>query len=227
MRVLCIDTSGPTCSVAIMQEEALLYEATVLNKRTHSVNLMPMVDEAISKSGCELSSIDIFAAVVGPGSFTGIRIGVSAVKGLSFGANKLCIGVNALEALAYGVMPSNKIICPLRDARNKQVYAAAFQNGEQVIEQQAIALSDFLHRLNAFNGDCLFVGDGALINKQEIIGELKEKAFFAPPQLNILRASSAASIALKNKENAHDPKQLTPLYLRLPQAERMRLEKNK
>ena len=227
MRVLCIDTSGPTCSVAIMQEEALLYEATVLNKRTHSVNLMPMVDDAISKSGCEISSIDVFAAVVGPGSFTGIRIGVSAVKGLSFGANKPCIGINALEAIAYGVMPSNKIICPIRDARNKQVYAAAFQKGKQVVEQRAIALSDFLNKFKDFNGDCLFVGDGANVNKQEIIGELKEKAHFAPPHLNILRASSAAYIALKNIENAHEPKELIPLYLRLPQAERMRLAKNK
>ena len=132
MNILAIDTSGPVCGVAILSDGAIRFSQTVLNRRTHSVNLMPMVDAAFSYTGLTLADMDRLACVVGPGSFTGVRLGVSTVKGLAHGAGKPCVAVNALEALAAGVGRFDGLICPLQDARAGQVYAALFRNGAQL-----------------------------------------------------------------------------------------------
>ena len=103
MRILALDTSGPVCGVAVAHEGGVLYEAAAENRFTHSASLLAMVDEAFTHTGLSVGEIDLFAAVVGPGSFTGVRIGVSTVKGLAHGAAKPCVAIDALEALAAGV----------------------------------------------------------------------------------------------------------------------------
>ncbi len=222
MIVLAMDSSGPTAGVALMRDERLVYEATLNNGLTHSVNLMPMVEEAIDKSGIPLSDIDLFAAVVGPGSFTGVRIGVAAVKAMAQARGKLCIGVNALEALAYGLLEETDIICPIRDARVQQVYGAAFHQGNRVMQDVALKLPLYVEQIDSLGHRFLFVGDGVEPSRQQLVASLGDRARFAPAHLNMLKAGAAAAIALRDAAQAVPPDQLAPLYLRKPQAERER-----
>ena len=103
MNLLAVDTSGPVAGVAVLRGGEVAYEGAAVNRLTHSVNLMPMIEEALSRAWLDIGQIDLYAAVTGPGSFTGVRIGVSAIKGMAHGAGKRCVGVDALEALAAGV----------------------------------------------------------------------------------------------------------------------------
>lgn len=227
MLILAIDTSGPTCGVALLEDGTLLYEATANNKLTHSANLMPMVEEALSKGGRELSNIQMLACAVGPGSFTGVRIGVAAVKGMARALGLPCVPVDALEALARGVSLENGLVCPIRDARVKQVYGAAFRNGRRVMDDEALRLDAYLVKIQALGSRFLFVGDGVPAYRALIAETLGERALFAPPHLNDLKAGAAAWIALNHKDAAVDAGTLAPLYLRAPQAERERMEKQK
>lgn len=227
MLILSIDTSGPTCGVALMEEGALLYEATANNKLTHSVNLMPMVEEALDKGGRELKDVGLLACVAGPGSFTGVRIGVAAVKGMARALNLPCIGVDALEALAAGVSFENGVVCPIRDARVKQVYGAAFINGERLMPDEAMKLDAYLDTIQTLGERFLFLGDGVPAYRALIKEKLGDKAFFAPPHLNDLKAGAAAWLAGQKMGEAADGASLAPIYLRAPQAERERLEKQK
>lgn len=225
MKILCVDTSGPSCSVAIAQDNKLIYEALVENKLTHSVNLMPMVEDAFQKSSLLIADMDYFAAVTGPGSFTGVRIGVSAVKGMARAQNKPCIAVNALDAYAYSFAGRSQLVCAIRDARNKQVYAAVYKDGQKLLDYSALALNELFSKLKSYNETCLFVGDGAFPYADDIISALKDKALIAPLHLNVLRASSAAAIALNHIDKAVSSEHISPFYLRKPQAER-ELNKN-
>ena len=138
MNILAIDTSGPTCGVAILSDGVIRFSQTVLNKRTHSVNLMPMVDAGFSYTGLTLADMDRLACVVGPGSFTGVRLGVSTVKGLAHGIGKPCVAVNALEAMALGAGQFDGTVCPMQDARAGQVYAALFRDGKRMAPDEPV-----------------------------------------------------------------------------------------
>lgn len=130
MNILAVDTSGPVAGIAILKDGCVTFEETVVNKLTHSANLMPMIDAALSRTGMTLKDMHRLAVVVGPGSFTGVRIGVSTVKGLSHGSGIPCVAVDALQAMAAGVPYFDGIVCPIQDARAGQVYGAAFTAGE-------------------------------------------------------------------------------------------------
>ena len=150
MKVLLLDTSGPVCGVAIAGDGDLIYEAWMKNKMTHSQKIMPMVDHALQMSDLCVEDIDAFAAVVGPGSFTGVRIGVATVKGLASAQGKPCIEVDALEALSRNVPFSDGYICTILDARAGQVYGAAFKAGNEsirILEDEAIRLDEYLDKL--------------------------------------------------------------------------------
>lgn len=231
MKILAVDTSGPVAGVAVLRDGALAYEATAVNKMTHSVNMMPMVEEALNRSGMTIEEIDLFAAVVGPGSFTGVRIGVSAVKGMAHGAGKPCIGVDALESLAAGLFGVDGVICPIQDARAGQVYGAAFRAGmppERLLPDMAEKLPDYLNKVleAADDNDKLyFLGDGVATYRQAIVDALGDRAVFAPAHCMGLRAASVALLADARKEEAVDYLTLMPVYLRAPQAERARAAK--
>ena len=226
MIILAVDTSGPVCGVAITQDGEILYEAAAVNKRKHSQSLMPMVDEALKRCGLTVNEIDLFAAVTGPGSFTGVRIGVSTVKGLAHGAGKPCVGVNALQALAAGVIQASLLICPIQDARAGQVYGAAFEAGMppvRMLEDRAAKLDVYLDAAlqAAKDGQLLcFIGDGVKPYQQAIESALGKRAVFLPAQQNYLRPSSVALLA--QFETPLDYLSLMPYYLRAPQAERAR-----
>ena len=132
MSILALDTSGPVCSVGVIKGGIVAYEARAINRLTHSRNLLPMIDEALQKSGITREDLQYIGAVVGPGSFTGVRIGVATAQGMARGLNIPCIAVNALEAMASSVPFSEHIVCPVRDARSQQVYGAAFLDGNRL-----------------------------------------------------------------------------------------------
>lgn len=227
MNLLAVDTSGPVAGVAVLLGGAIAYEAAAVNHLTHSANLMPMIEEALSRAGIDIADIDLYAAVTGPGSFTGVRIGVSAVKGMAHGAGKPCVGVDALEALAASVCLSDALLCPLQDARAGQVYAAAFLQGippRRVLPNMAEKLDIFLDQaLAAAEGRPLcFMGDGVAPYQQAIRDRLGERAVFTPAHLRYLRPASVAMLASLHADDAVDYLTLMPVYLRAPQAERER-----
>ena len=231
MNLLAVDTSGPVCGVAVMKDGVLAYEGVALNRMTHSVSMMPMVEEALNKSSTEISDIDYYAAVTGPGSFTGVRIGVSAVKGMAHGAGKPCIAVDALEALARGIGLSSALLCPIQDARAGQVYGAIFAPGmppRRLSEDMAAKLPEFIDAaLNLVDPaqPLLFTGDGVPTYREAITAILGDRALFAPAEAAYLRPAAVAAIAWETRENAVDYLTLQPHYLRAPQAERARAAK--
>ena len=195
-----------------------------VNKFTHSQSILPMTEEAFRHTGLEVGQTDFFAVTIGPGSFTGVRIGVSTVKGLAHAAGKPCVPVDALEAMAAGLTPFHGVICPIQDARAGQVYGAAFAGGtlERMLPDEPIKLEEYLAKVSAFGRDMLFLGDGMPVHRERIAEILGEKARFAPPHLAFLRPASAAFLAWEKREEAVEYKNLSPLYLRPPQAERQR-----
>ena len=221
MNILAIDTSGPTCGVAIFSDGIIRFSQTVLNKRTHSVNLMPMVDAAFAFTGLSLNEMDRLACVVGPGSFTGVRLGVSTVKGLAHGSGKPCVAVNALEAMALGAGRFDGLVCPMQDARAGQVYAALFRDGMRIASDEPIALIELAKRLLNVNQRVLFTGDGMTVHREKIGELMGEQAAFAEPTFAYLRPETVAEIAAKAEETL-DYLTLMPLYLRAPSAERNR-----
>ena len=230
MNILAVDTSGPVAGVAVLRNGEVAYEGAAVNKMTHSVNLMPMIEEALSRAGLDVDQIDLYACVTGPGSFTGVRIGVSAVKGMAHGAGKPCVGVDALEALASGVCTNDMLLCPIQDARAGQVYGAAFGPGmppERRLANMAEKLPAFIEKaLEVSEGKKLcFVGDGVKTYHKAIEDLLGDRAVFAPAHMSYLRPSSVAVLAQEREAEAVDYLTLMPVYLRAPQAERERARK--
>ncbi|MBQ7785346.1 MAG: tRNA (adenosine(37)-N6)-threonylcarbamoyltransferase complex dimerization subunit type 1 TsaB [Clostridia bacterium] len=231
MNILMIDTSGPACGVAIAQDGRVICELQLTSGKTHSQRVMPMVDQALEMCEMAVSDVDLFGVVVGPGSFTGVRIGVSTAKALAHAAAKPCIGIDALEALAANATDFDGVICPILDARAQQVYGAMFEAGMppvRMMDDEAEKLTLFLDRVERTGCDALFVGDGVAAFESQIRERLGARAHFAPMQHQGLRAASACALAMeyaKDEENLKDCMTLLPLYLRAPQAERERAAK--
>lgn len=221
MTILVIDTSGPVCGTAVMDENTVWCEYTAQNHHTHSTNLMPMVEAALLSSGMPLSRIDAIAAVTGPGSFTGVRIGVATAKGLAHGAGLPCIPVDALEALSRSAGAYDGIICPIQDARAGQVYGAAFCQGRRLLPDAPLKLEDFLERIRPLGERFLFLGDGMPVHRQAIAENLGDQAAFTPPHLTYLRPSAAGQIALERPDPV-DYLHLEATYLRPPNAQKNR-----
>ncbi len=224
MILFCLDTSGPVAGVALIQDGIVRYEGMAVNAFTHSQSILPMTEEAYRRTGLETGNTDYFAVTMGPGSFTGVRIGVSTVKALAHAMGKTCIAVDALEAMAAGVQPFEGVICPMQDARAGQVYGAAFQGGTltRLLPDEPIKLEEYLEKVYAFGKPLLFLGDGMQVHRDAIERMLGEKARFAPAHLSFLRPAAVAFLAWNKMDQAVDYKSLSPLYLRPPQAERQK-----
>ena len=223
MRLLAIDTSGPVCGVAILTEKGIVHECAVTNRLTHSVNLLPMIDTAFESTGLTIQDMDRLAVVTGPGSFTGVRIGVSTLKGLVHGANKPCVAVDALEAMAAGAGDFSGVICPIQDARAGQVYGATFLGGEErperLMPDTPLKLEEYVDLIQSFGDRFLFLGDGMPVHRARLEAMLGDAAVFAKPQQAFLRPASAAYLASLETQEM-DYTQLSPMYLRAPSAER-------
>ena len=223
MILFCMDTSGPVAGVAMMEDGAVRYEAMAVNRLTHSRSILPMTEEAYEKTGLKIEDTDYFAVVSGPGSFTGVRIGVSTVKGLAHALHKPCIAVDALEAMARGCILFDGVICPIQDARAGQVYGTAFRggSGERLLQDEPVRLEEYIEKVSALGDRLLFLGDGMPVHRERI-AELLPEAQFAPPHLAYLRPASAAALAWERRQDAVEFRELSPLYLRPPQAERQK-----
>ncbi len=224
MILFCLDTSGPVAGAALIRDGAVRYEGMAVNAFTHSQSILPMAEEAYRRTGLVISDTDYFAVTVGPGSFTGVRIGVSTVKALAHALGKPCIAVDALEAMAAGVQPFSGVICPIQDARAGQVYGAAFRGGtlERLLPDEPLKLEAYLEKVSAFGQPMLFLGDGMPVHQDAIQSILGDRALFAPAHLAFLRPAAAAFLAWNKREQAVEYKDLSPLYLRPPQAERQK-----
>ncbi len=229
MKIFAVDTSSQVATAAIVDGDKLVCECVLNNKLTHSQTLMPMIDDVFKKSELKPSDIDIFAVSNGPGSFTGLRIGVTTVKGLAHATGKQTVAVNTLEALAYNLPFCPYLISPIMDARREQVYNAFYRlDGnavKEIVTPRAIALSDCLLELKELGEKVVFLGDGVPVFKEKIIEVLGENALFAPQTANAQRASAVAEAA-KNKTPVNYS-ELVPVYLRVSQAERELEERGK
>ena len=233
MKVLALDTSSLVASVALMDDRILLGEY-ILNhkKKTHSRELVFMIEKLLDNLQVSIKNIDLFAVSKGPGSFTGLRIGITTAKTMAYAMDKPVIAVPTLDALAYNIPFCEYIICPVMDARNNQVYAALYQwasNGQQRLsEYMAVKIEELVEnvrkRIGKTGQRIIFTGDGVIIHADFFSNELGDKCTFTPYNLLFQRASSVAEIALNLFLNGErgDCFCLTPFYLRKSQAERMR-----
>ena len=225
MKILAVDTSATAASVAVAEENKLIGEFSINTALTHSQTLMPMVDELLKNTGLSVNNIDAVAVNAGPGSFTGVRIGVAAVKGIAFPKNLPCVSVSTLESMAYNMLGNDCIVCSVMDARCSQVYNALFRvkgcTVTRMTDDRALSLTDLKNELQNINEKVVLVGDGAVLCSK-FLGEELENIMLAPFNNRIQTASSVVYAAFEKINNGETVKadELMPVYLRLPQAQR-------
>jgi tRNA threonylcarbamoyladenosine biosynthesis protein TsaB len=228
MKILAVDTATKTCSVAITDSNDILAELTVNHLKTHTAFLMKMIQFVLNAADLLVDHIDGLAVTIGPGSFTGLRIGLSSIKGISAATGKPVVGVSSLETLAHTIPITSKCICPMIDARKGQVYCARFrhQNGLLINELPVRSIKP-IHVIESISEPCIFIGDGALAYKDMIADKLGGLAFFARPYQNLIKASVVAQLSLQRFLNGDtdSPESLTPAYARESDAESARQEK--
>ncbi|WP_202708697.1 tRNA (adenosine(37)-N6)-threonylcarbamoyltransferase complex dimerization subunit type 1 TsaB [Sporosalibacterium faouarense] len=226
MKILAIDTSSIVATCAIMDDEKLIGEYILNHKRTHSQKIMPIIEEILSSCDLKPEDIDVYAASVGPGSFTGLRIGVATVKGLAHAMNKSVVGISTIEALAFNIPYSEGIIVPMMDARRDRVYTGIYkwEDGDLCVieEPDAIEVEELLDKLLKRNEKVIVNGDGAIVYKDKIIEGLGSKVLFAPKSVNMARAASVAELAMAKAKigDVTSFMDLVPDYLRKSQAQR-------
>lgn len=225
MRVLAIETSTMLGGVAVVDDrQGLVAEARLNVRTTHSERLMSEIDRTLRLSGLGINDIDVFAASSGPGSFTGLRIGLSTLKGLSYATGKPVVAVPTLEALAWNFPMSTHPVCVLLDARKKEVYAGVFlreaEGFRRLVPEQSVKIRELLAGLGDY-GRLIFSGEGALLYRAEISEMLGPRAVFAPPHLMVPMPSGTAYLGMMKalKGQFADPAGLRPFYIRKAEAE--------
>ena len=230
MLILAFETSAKAASVALTQDGNLLGESYQNTGLTHSQTLMVMAEDLLKQCSKTVSDLDAVAIAEGPGSFTGVRIGVAAAKGLAWGAELPCYGVSTLEAMAVSLGIYEGYVCPCMDARRNQVYNALFYVNqgklERLREDRAIALADLKTELEQLNAPIYLVGDGSRLTHKTLSAEIPN--LILPPEHRMHQRAVGVAILADAKAAAGesgDGAALTPNYLRLSQAERERAEK--
>jgi tRNA threonylcarbamoyladenosine biosynthesis protein TsaB len=225
MKVLSIETSTMLGGVAVMDSEAgLLAEVRVNVKAGHSERLMAEVDQALRACGLGLDDLEVLSVAVGPGSFTGLRIGLGTAKGLAFRSGLRIAAVPSLEAFAMNFPFSAHPVCPMLDARKGEVYAGVFLNDgdetRRLVPETSAKAAELAGRLTGHER-VVFAGEGAVIYREEILRALGGRALFAPPHLNVPSPASVAALGLRVavKGNFEDPASLSPFYIRKSEAE--------
>lgn len=225
MNILSVDTSTSVATVSLLNENGILGEYTLNDKKQHSVLLMPMIERIISDNNLTINDVDGYVVSEGPGSFTGLRIGFATIKGLSLGGNKPLVAISNLDGLAFNVMPFNGIICPVMDALRGNVYTALYKNVDgklkRLTDYLIVSLTELSEILKSYTDSVLFLGDATTKFKDEL-KELTENVVFSPAHLNYTRASSLGELGLNQllKGESHHINDTNPLYLRKSQAER-------
>ena len=244
MKVLAIDSSGLTATVAVVEDEQTTAEYTTNYKKTHSQTLLPMIDEMVKMVDMDLASIDAIAVAGGPGSFTGLRIGSATAKGLGLALGKPLVHVPTVDAMAYSMYGCEDLICPIMDARRKQVYTGIYsfshkKGGEdalydepvfQVLRMQmAVPVEELIRHLNVYRRRVVFLGDGVPVYREMLAEGLKVPYYFAPSFMNRQRAAAVGALGIRYYEAGRfeTAAEFRPEYLRRSQAERERAEREK
>lgn len=226
MLILAFESSAKAASAALVKDGKLISQYSQCSGLTHSRTLLPMGEDMLKNAELKLSDVELIAVAHGPGSFTGIRIGVSMVKGLAWAADKPCVGVSTLEALAWHGVALGGYVCPVMDARRNQVYNAIFriENGRpvRVTEDRPIALSELAEEIRALGAPMFLVGDGAELSEKYLTAQ-GLACTVAPENLRWQSAWGVAMAAMDKEPGTADS--LLPVYLRLSQAERERNER--
>lgn len=233
MRILALDSSGLVASVAVLEEGTLLAEYTVNYKKTHSQTLLPMLDTIAQMIELDLEGIDAIAVAAGPGSFTGLRIGSATAKGLGLALGKPLIPVPTVDALAFNLYNTGKVICPIMDARRNQVYTGIYRFCDQQLtaekEQTAVDIHEIIEILNDMQEEVIFLGDAVPVYREVIEAKMQTPYSFAPAHVNRQRAGAVGALAeiYYQNQKCESAAQHRPEYLRMSQAERERAEKEK
>ena len=245
MRVLAIDSSGLTATVAVVEETQTVAEYTINYKKTHSQTLLPMIDEVVKMTELDLGTINAIAVAGGPGSFTGLRIGSATAKGLGLALNKPLIHVPTVDGLAYNVFGCEDIICPIMDARRNQVYTGIYtfskkageKEGRNLVEpvfqvikmQMAVSIEELAERLNRYRRPVVFLGDGVPVYENVLAEKLTVPYSFAPAYMNRQRAAVVGTLAIQYYKSGkfETAEEHRPDYLRVSQAERERAQREK
>ncbi len=228
MKILSVDSSSVSASVAVTENGVTLAENFINNGLTHSQTLMPMVEKTLNEANVSVKDVDLFAITNGPGSFTGVRIGIASVKGMADALGKKCIAVSTLEAIAEPLKNEDCIACAVMDARCNQVYTAIFENGKRLCEDKAVLIDELGTELKSYNKKVVFIGDGSVLcyeKLKDVVTDIE----IADENIRYVHGSSICRLAedkIKNGESPIDSAKLVPFYLRLPQAERELNNKN-
>jgi len=225
MKLLAIETSTMLGGVAIMDDDTLIAESRINIKVTHSERIMGEIDHILMRSGLTIREIDVICISIGPGSFTGLRVGLSAAKGLVYAANCKLVAVPTLEAFAWNIPFSMHQVCPLLDARKKEVYAAIFKWTDsgfiRVVQEQAVRIDDLLSQITS---PTIFIGEGAVMCRDMIEKKLDNLAIFTAPQCMVTSPSAVAFLGIQKAKRGEfaDPINLVPMYLRKSEAEKIK-----
>lgn len=228
MKILALDTTAQVCTVAVTEDKRLIAEMTVNTGNTHSETLLPLVEQILKISELSLDDIDCFACSTGPGSFTGVRIGVATIKGIAYGKNKPCVSVSTLDALAYNLAGYGGILCPVMNARRNQVYNALFEwDGEKIVRlcpDRALSIEELDEELSVIGKKIYLSGDGYDITAK---GFKKTSVEYVPERARHQSGYSVACCALEKiiSGDTLSDSAIVPIYLRPSQAERERNER--
>lgn len=223
MKILCVDASTNVASCAVISEEKLISESIVNYKLTHSKTLMPKIQDVMDDAGLGYKDLDALAVTIGPGSFTGLRIGLATVKGIAHAAKLPVIPVSTLEALAYNLSYANGILCPILDARRQQVYTGLFRvngtgNVERLREDAALGADELLEILDQYDEPIYLLGDGCASYGDTLINGSPDRQVVSPA-FRLGMAASLGEAALRHPDDATDFHEVAPVYLRASYAE--------
>lgn len=235
MKILALDSSGLVAGVAVVEDDTMLASYTINYKKTHSQTLLPMLEEVSKMIELDLNTIDAIAVAAGPGSFTGLRIGSATAKGLGFALGKPIVEIKTVEAMAYQLYGTEKIICPMLDARRSQVYTGLYtfecKEGKSmfqtILEQCAVSVTEIIDKINEIGKEVIFLGDGVPVYESVLKEQVKVPYELAPAYCNRQNPGAMGTLACAYfaQNKFVDAKEHKPDYLRLSQAERERLEK--
>ncbi|MFP4160158.1 MAG: tRNA (adenosine(37)-N6)-threonylcarbamoyltransferase complex dimerization subunit type 1 TsaB [Desulfobacterales bacterium] len=228
MNLLAVDTSASACSAALMNKGRVRAEFFADFDQTHARHVMELVHSVLASAGIEAKDIDAYGVTRGPGSFTGLRIGIATVKGLALAYDRPAAGISSLFALAHPLRASAGLVCSVIDARKAEVYTEAYRfsgaGHEAVLDARVCSAGELINQIRGLGEHCLFTGTGAELYKDSISQELGELASFAPASCRHIRAASVAELAYSRitSGKAPDPAGLVPCYIRRSDAERAR-----
>lgn len=238
MKIIAIDSSGLMASVAIVEDDILIGEYNVQYKKTHSETLLPMLDELKKMVELDLKTVDAIALAKGPGSFTGLRIGSATAKGLGFAMEVPLVEIPTLDGMACNLYGTDKLVCPIMDARRNQVYTGIYKfvrregnplayELKSLVEQCAVSIDEIAGRCNELGEEVIFLGDGVPVFANRLSEILKVPYSFAPAHMNRQRAASFATLAFAYLKEGKfvAARDHVPEYLRLSQAEREKAQK--